>query len=64
MYKKVFAKLFFCLLKLFFFDVLVAVASMDLEVPYELASTLKPYFAMLGGKYDYRVLKSRDFLIL
>ena len=30
---------------------------MDLKVPYELASTLKPYFAMLGGKYDYRVLK-------
>ena len=49
------AKLLFCLLNLFFlFDVLVAVASMDLKVAYELASTLKPYFAMLGGKYKSR----------
>ena len=45
-------------------DARAKLLSMDLKVPYELASTLKPYFAMLGEKYDYRVLKSRDFLIL
>ena len=64
MYKKSVCKVVLLLIKTFFLDVLVAVASMDLKVPYELVSTLKPCFAMLGGKYDYRVLKSRDFLIL
>ena len=57
MYKKVrcTCKVVVLLIKPFFlFDVLVAVASMDLKVAYELASTLKPYFAMLGGKYKSR----------